>query len=99
MELRRQNHHASGAANLGAEFGFFASIDGDFQTECHERLRKGHGIGIGDGESIKTAALRRVDGGVNGVRIPLDEEGKDAVAIVGKIQSSPLEQAAIGPGA
>src|SRR5215475_11563027 len=33
---------------------------------------------------------------MHGVRVPLDEEGKNAVAVIGEVQGAPLEQAAVG---
>ena len=44
----------------------------------------------------EVAASGRVDGGVDGVGAPLDEERKQAVDIVLQVESFPLEEATVG---
>src|SRR6266852_6705609 len=83
------------AADEGAKARFVASLDGEVQAHpfhgCGEFVR----IIAHDFEIRQAALLGSVLGGVNRVGAPFDEEGQKAVAVVGKVDGFPSEDAAV----
>src|SRR5229473_3197694 len=83
------------AADERAKAGFVAALDGEVQAHpfhgCGEFVR----IIAHDFEIRQAALLGSVLGGVNRVGAPFDEEGQKAVAVVGKVDGFPSEDAAV----
>src|SRR6266851_2467752 len=83
------------AADERAKAGFVAALDGEVQAHpfhgCGEFVR----IIAHDFEIRQAALLGSVLGGVNRVGAPFDEEGQEAVAVVGEVDGFPGENAAV----
>src|SRR5882762_3420879 len=98
-DLGTQDHETFRAANPSAQFGLLSPIDRHVEIQRGARLRQSHRVGIGDRESVERAALGCVDRWMHGIWVPFDEEGQDAVAVVGEVEGSPLEKTAVWAGA
>src|ERR1700740_125697 len=86
---------ASGTDNPRAEFVLFAAFDGYVETEAVACPDQFGGVGIGGSEFFESASARRVGGGMRRIGIPLDEEGENAVVVVGEVERFPFEQPAV----
>ncbi len=74
----------------------FRMCDGSVEVEKSAEMTYLGIVRSGEFETGEVAASGSVDGGMDGVGAPLDEEGKQAIAVVFQVESFPLEKAAIG---
>src|SRR5260370_25240143 len=83
------------AADERAEARFVASLDGQVEANPLYGCGKLVWFIAHDFEIRQDALLGSVLGGVNRVGAPFDEEGEEAVAVVGKVEGFPGENAAV----
>ena len=96
-ELRCERHESTiRTGDASEELGLFTVRDGNVEVEKRADAFQFGAAGSGEFEAEEFAAGGRVGGRVDGVGAPLDEEGEKASLIVVKIESLPLEKAAIG---
>src|SRR6266478_3520561 len=95
-ELSAQAKVALGAGDDRPEAGFVAALDGEIEADTVEGCREFLRLGAQHFKIIQSATLEGVNGRMDGVGAPFDEEGEKAVAVVGKVDGFPSENAAIG---
>src|SRR5712664_4936208 len=83
------------SADEGVKPGFVASLDGEVESDAFESRGEFLRIRAHDFKILQAATCGSILGGVDRVRAPLDEERKEAVAIVGEVDGFPGEDAAI----
>ena len=79
----------------GAELGLVGFRDGEVEAEQSGLLRERLRTRCGSFEAEERAAFGRVRGGMERIGGPLDEERKQAAAVVMKVESFPLKEAAV----
>src|SRR6266851_5666765 len=83
------------AADERAEAGFVAALDGEVEAHpfhgCGEFVR----FVAQDLKIVQGAFCGGILGRMDRVRAPFDEEGEEAVAVVGKVEGFPGENAAV----
>src|SRR6266446_1987308 len=91
-----QAQFALRTGDVGAKTVSVAAFDGCCDSDLLEDLGQfdgGHGH---HREIVEVAAFGSILRGMDGVCTPFDEEGEDAVTVVGEIDGFPIEDAAIG---
>src|ERR1700674_451635 len=83
------------SADERAEPGFVAALDGEVEADALEKQREFVRIHAHDFEILQAATRRSILGRMNRVRAPFDEEGEEAVAVVGEVDGFPGENVAI----
>jgi len=78
------------------ELGLIAACDGNVEGEKRRNTLQFGAVRYGDFEAEDFAACGRIDGRMDGLSAPLDEEGEKPGSIVLKIESLPFEKAAVG---
>jgi len=87
---------AFGAADEGVKAGFVTALDGEVEADAFEGRGEFLGIGAHDFKIIQGAFCGCIPGRVDRVGAPFNEEGEEAVAVVGEVDRFPVEDAPIG---
>src|SRR4029077_18843388 len=78
------------------QLGFLASLDSCGERKLFANFLQSRRIRMDYREIFKPTAGGRIGRWMSGSCVPFNEEGKDAVVVVGQVQGFPFEHAAIG---